>query len=69
MGSAGGGAGGGGGEVSGTTRGTGGGGGGGGAANYGGGWIKLYATVSLNITGNIYAKGKDNAAGNGANGG
>ncbi|MBA7627716.1 hypothetical protein ES703_35183 [subsurface metagenome] len=69
MGSGGGGAGGGGGEVSGTTRGTGGGGGGGGAGNRGGAWIKLYATSSIVISGNIQAKGLDNSAGNGANGG
>jgi len=46
-----------------------GGGGGGGAGNRGGGWIKLYATASIAISGNIHAKGLDNSAGNGAGGG
>lgn len=46
----------------------GGGGGGGGAGNPGGGWIKLYAHYSINISGNIQAKGLDNSAGNGADG-
>lgn len=46
----------------------GGGGGGGGAANRGGGWIKLYATISIAVSGNIYAKGFDNSAGDGVAG-
>lgn len=69
MGSGGGGAGGAGGGISGTSRGTGGGGGGGGAGNRGGGWIKLFASVSINISGNILSKGLDNSAGNGGKGG
>jgi len=44
---------------------SGGGGGGGGAGNRGGGWIKLYATTTLSVTGAIYAKGTDNSTGNG----
>ena len=69
MGSGGGGGGGAAGTVSGTTGGTGGGGGGGGAANRGGGWIKLFASNSINISGSILSKGLDNLAGNGGNGG
>ena len=69
MGSGGGGSGGGGGSSLSTASGCGGGGGGGGAGNRGGGYIKLYAASSITISGNIYAKGKDNSAGNGATGG
>jgi len=43
------------------------GGGGGGAGGYGAGWIKLYATASIDIPGNLMAKG--NSGGNGGNGG
>ncbi len=47
----------------------GGGGGAGGAANRGGGWIKLYASGSLTVSGAIYSKGLDNSAGDGTVGG
>lgn len=69
MGSGGGGAGGGGGSSLDASANCGGGGGGGGAGNRGGGWIKLYATNAITISGAVYAKGKDNSAGNGATGG
>lgn len=45
------------------------GGGGGGAGNKGAGWIKLYAAIYLEISGNLYAKGLDNLTGNGGSAG
>ena len=65
-GGAGGGGGGGDGEVIDSATASGAGGGGGGAGGYGAGWIKLYATTSIDISGNLEAKG--NSGGNGGNG-
>ncbi|MBS3097397.1 hypothetical protein J4209_01230 [Candidatus Woesearchaeota archaeon] len=47
----------------------GGGGGGGGAGNYGGGYVKLYATNNLVVSGIIYTKGISSSTGSGSNGG